>query len=42
MVVYIDDRDMFVAVAEELGIRGIVHRGYVSTREALARLGLDL
>ncbi|HET6459925.1 MAG TPA: HAD hydrolase-like protein [Syntrophales bacterium] len=41
-VVYIEDRDMFVAVAEELGIRGIVHRGYVSTREALARLGLDL
>lgn len=39
-VVYIEDRDMFVAVAEELGIRGIVHRGYVSTREALARLGL--
>lgn len=41
-VVYIEDRDMFVAVAEELGIRGIVHKGYVPTREALARLGLDL
>lgn len=41
-VAYIEDRDMFVAVAEELGIRGIVHRGYESTRDALSKLGLDL
>ncbi len=41
-VAYIEDRDMFVAVAEEFGIRGIVHRGYESTRDALSKLGLDL
>jgi putative hydrolase of the HAD superfamily len=40
--VYIDDRDMFVEVARCLGIQGIVHKDLVSTREALAALGLSL
>jgi putative hydrolase of the HAD superfamily len=41
-VVYIEDRPMFVEVAQGLGIRGIVHKGYESTRAALAGLGLLL
>lgn len=40
--VYIDDRDMFVEVARSLGIRGIHHTGYDSTRSALAEMGLSL
>ena len=39
-VVYIEDRFMFVEVAQSLGIRGIHHTGYDSTRAALASLGL--
>ena len=39
-VAYVEDRDMFVDVAEGLGIRGIIHRDYVSTRASLASLGL--
>jgi putative hydrolase of the HAD superfamily len=41
-VVYIDDRDMFVEVAGGLGIRGIHHTGYESTRKALEAWGLVL
>jgi putative hydrolase of the HAD superfamily len=41
-VVYIEDRDMFVNVAEGLGLRGLVHRGFESTRAGLAQLGLAL
>jgi putative hydrolase of the HAD superfamily len=41
-VVYIEDRPMFVEVAQGLGIHGIVHQGYESTKEALAALGLSL
>ncbi len=39
-VVYIDDQPMFVQVAEGLGIRGIHHTNYRSTRATLASLGL--
>ncbi len=39
-VVYIDDRPMFVQVAEGLGIRGILHTDYESTRARLASFGL--
>jgi putative hydrolase of the HAD superfamily len=39
-VLYIDDRALFVDVARELGIQGICHTGYESTRTALASLGL--
>lgn len=39
-VVYREDREMFVDVAEGLGIRGIIHRNYASTRASLAALGL--
>ena len=41
-VVYIEDRDMFVNVAEGLGIRGLVHRGLESTKAGLAQLGLTI
>jgi putative hydrolase of the HAD superfamily len=40
--VYIEDRDMFVEVAEGLGIRGIHHQDYETTRRALEALGLDV
>lgn len=39
-VVYIDDRPMFVQVAEGLGIRGITHKKYEQTKAALAAMGL--
>ena len=40
-VLYIDDRDLFIEVAQHcLGIEGIIHTGYESTRNALAGLGL--
>ena len=41
-VIYVDDRAMFVEVAQGLGLRGIVHKNVETTREALATLGLDL
>lgn len=40
-VMYIDDRAMFVEVAQGLGINGIHHTGYESTRDALACFGLS-
>jgi len=39
-VLYIDDRSLFVEVARGLGIQGICHTGYESTRMALASFGL--
>jgi putative hydrolase of the HAD superfamily len=41
-VVYIDDRTMFVEVARGLGIRGILHKDYKTTRKALETRGLSL
>jgi len=41
-VVYIDDRTMFVEIAQGLGIRGIVHRGFESTRNKLKEMGLEV
>jgi putative hydrolase of the HAD superfamily len=41
-VVYIDDRLMFVQVAQGLGLRGINHKTYEQTRDQLATLGLGL
>lgn len=40
-IVYLENTALFVQVAESLGIRGIVHTGYESTRTELAALGLD-
>jgi len=41
-VLYVDDRAMFVEVAQGLGIRGIHHTSYDTTRAALAELELHL
>ena len=41
-VVYIENTQMFVQIAEGMGIRGIWHTDYKSTREKLARLGLEI
>jgi putative hydrolase of the HAD superfamily len=43
-VVYIDDRAMFVQVAQGLGLRGIVHdhKNVARTKDALAGMGLVL
>jgi putative hydrolase of the HAD superfamily len=41
-VVYIDDRPMFVEVAATLGIHGIIHSYYATTRRGLAEFGLTL
>jgi putative hydrolase of the HAD superfamily len=41
-VVYVEDRLMFVEVAETLGIRGLRHVDFESTRAGLAELGLSL
>jgi len=38
-VVYIEDRPMFVQVAETLGLRGLRHIDYKTTRERLAAFG---
>lgn len=40
--VYIEDRPMFVDVAQGLGINGIIHTGFDATRQALDKLGLSL
>jgi putative hydrolase of the HAD superfamily len=41
-VAYIDDRPMFVEVAQGLGIQGIIHKSYETTRKALDAMGLPL
>jgi putative hydrolase of the HAD superfamily len=41
-VVYIDDRPMFVEVAQSLEIRGIIHKDYETTRKTLEGMGLSL
>ena len=40
-VIYIDDQRLFVEVAESLGLHGIHHTSYASTRAALAAFGLS-
>ncbi|MES1219702.1 MAG: HAD family phosphatase [Bacteroidota bacterium] len=39
-IVYIDDRPLFVQVAESLGLKGIVHTDYDSTVKKLEAIGL--
>ncbi len=41
-VIYIDDRLMFVQIAKSLGIHGIHHTDYKSTRAKLAAFGLEI
>jgi putative hydrolase of the HAD superfamily len=39
-VIYVDDRQMFVEVAQTVGLKGIHHTGYESTVNRLAAYGL--
>jgi putative hydrolase of the HAD superfamily len=41
-VVYIENTQMFVDVARDLGIRSIHHTDYKSTRSELSLLGLNI
>jgi putative hydrolase of the HAD superfamily len=41
-VIYIEDRPMFVSIAESLGIKGIHHVDYKKTRGKLERWGLKI
>lgn len=41
-VVYIDDRRLFIEVAQELGIQGVQHTSYQTTYRALDDLGLKI
>lgn len=41
-VLYVDDRSLFVEVAEGLGIRGIIHKDYRTTQKAMEAFGLSL
>ena len=41
-VIYVDDREMFVEVAQGPGITGITHKDYETTRKSLEGLGLTL
>ncbi len=38
--VYVDDREMFVQIADGLGLKSVYHKDYDATRQALASLGL--
>jgi putative hydrolase of the HAD superfamily len=40
-VAYLEDRTMFVNIAQGLGIQGILHTSHESTQAALAALGLS-
>jgi putative hydrolase of the HAD superfamily len=40
-VLYVENTPLFVQVAEGLGIRGLIHTGYESTRDKLASFGLN-
>ncbi len=41
-VIYLEDRPMFVQVADTLGIHGIIHRNFKSTRDQLASFGWEI
>jgi len=38
-VIYLEDRPMFVQVASALGIRGIIHKDYQTTKQQLSNFG---
>ena len=38
-VIYLEDRPMFVQVADTLGIRGIIHQDFNTTKKQLADFG---
>lgn len=40
--VFVDDRKLFVSIAERLGMKGVHHQEYESTRRILSEVGLTL
>jgi putative hydrolase of the HAD superfamily len=38
-VIYLEDRPMFVQVADTLGIKGIIHKDFLTTKKKLANFG---
>ncbi len=38
-VIYLEDRPLFVQVADTLGIQGIIHKDFISTKKQLADFG---
>ncbi len=41
-VAYLEDRQMFVEVAAQMGLRAVWHRGVETTKKALAEMGLGI
>lgn len=41
-VIYVDDRPLFVEVAQGLGIRGVIRKEYKTTQKAMEGFGLSL
>jgi putative hydrolase of the HAD superfamily len=41
-VIYLEDRPLFVQVADTLGIRGIIHHDFETTRTELAKVGWEV
>jgi len=41
-VIYLEDRPLFVQVADGLGIRGIVHKDFNTTKKQLSDLGWSI
>jgi putative hydrolase of the HAD superfamily len=41
-VIYVEDRPMFISVADDLGIKGVCHHGYESTVAELGKLGFSV
>jgi putative hydrolase of the HAD superfamily len=41
-VAYLDDRPLFVEIAQSLGIKGILHESPEKSRKALEELGLTI
>jgi len=41
-IVYLENTPMFIQIAADLGIQGLLHREYASTRAGLARFGLTM
>ena len=41
-VIYLDDREMFVEIATEMGIKGIHHTDIESTQRKLEKFGLTI
>jgi putative hydrolase of the HAD superfamily len=41
-IVYVDDRPLFVDIANSLGMHGLHHKDYATTKQAMAGWGLPV